>query len=282
MTPEDIDPILAVALGAQLVFLLVGVFLFWRVMFSERGRAARECPSPLPPWMITGTDFAYAVLIVIGIGVGGNIIASYAAKWLGLSSEMALVLMGGGFQGGLLAGGLIAATFVRQKQIADGIKQPATLAPPLNPWLAGAVALLAAFPVLTAINLGWTATLNAFGLDTSQQELVEIFGTMESPVAIAAMCLLAVVVAPLTEEVIFRAGLFRYLRTRAPRWVALGLPAAIFAVMHGNLVAFGPLLALGVVFALAYERTGRIAVPIVAHGLFNLNTIVLLLAGVEV
>jgi membrane protease YdiL (CAAX protease family) len=52
--------------------------------------------------------------------------------------------------------------------------------------------------------------------------------------------------------------------------------------MHGNLVAFGPLFALGLVFAIAYERTGRIAVPIIAHGLFNLNTVVLLLAGIEV
>jgi membrane protease YdiL (CAAX protease family) len=35
-----------------------------------------------------------------------------------------------------------------------------------------------------------------------------------------------------------------------------------------------------VIFSLAYERTGRIAVPIIAHGLFNLNTIILILAGV--
>jgi uncharacterized protein len=37
---------------------------------------------------------------------------------------------------------------------------------------------------------------------------------------------------------------------------------------------------LGVAFALAYERTGRILVPIIGHALFNLNTILLLLAGV--
>ena len=86
----------------------------------------------------------------------------------------------------------------------------------------------------------------------------------------------------MTEEVIFRAGLFRYLRTRTSRGVAFGLPAGIFAIMHGNLVAFGPLFALGLIFAVAYECTGRIAVPIIAHGLFNLNTVVLLLAGIEV
>ena len=88
------------------------------------------------------------------------------------------------------------------------------------------------------------------------------------------------IIAPLTEELIFRAGLFRYLRTRVPRWIALLAPATIFAALHSNLVAFVPLLLLGVLFSLAYERTGRISVTIVAHSLFNLHTILLILAGV--
>jgi len=39
---------------------------------------------------------------------------------------------------------------------------------------------------------------------------------------------------------------------------------------------------LAIVLSFAYERTGRIAVPIIAHALFNLNTMLLLWAGVEV
>ena len=56
------------------------------------------------------------------------------------------------------------------------------------------------------------------------------------------------------------------------------LPSAVWASLHG-LTAFAPLLALGVVLSLAYERTGNLAVPMLAHALFNLNTILLLLAG---
>jgi hypothetical protein len=102
----------------------------------------------------------------------------------------------------------------------------------------------------------------------------------ESRTAAIVMASFAILVAPITEELIFRAGLFRYLRTRIPRWAALLLPALLFASLHGNLAAFAPLAALGIVFALAYEHTGRIAVPIIAHALFNLNTLVLLLTGV--
>ena len=38
-------------------------------------------------------------------------------------------------------------------------------------------------------------------------------------------------------------------------------------------------LAFGVVLSFAYERTGNLAVPVCAHALFNLNTIVMLLSG---
>ena len=39
---------------------------------------------------------------------------------------------------------------------------------------------------------------------------------------------------------------------------------------------------LAVMFSLSYERTGKIGTPIVAHALFNLNTVLLILSGVGV
>jgi hypothetical protein len=100
------------------------------------------------------------------------------------------------------------------------------------------------------------------------------------------MITLAVVIAPLTEELVFRAGLFRFLRSRAPHWLALGVSAVLFASLHVNwvtlegLTSFVPLVALAVMFSLAYERTGKIGTAIVAHALFNLNTVVLIFSGV--
>ena len=52
--------------------------------------------------------------------------------------------------------------------------------------------------------------------------------------------------------------------------------------MHTNLVSLAPLVALGVVFSLAYERTGRISTTILAHAFFNATTTLLILAGVDV
>ncbi|GAB5562473.1 MAG: hypothetical protein SynsKO_41200 [Synoicihabitans sp.] len=284
MNPEDIDGPLAVALAFQAVLLLAGIALLVRLIFSAWGKAFWKRSSPLTPWDISGSDFAFAMVLVIAMGVGGNFCGQALATSFGGNPELALVFQGAGFQLGLLLGAILAAFNARQKQIiTSGGATPRAATPlPINPWIGGAFALLAAFPVLTAINLVWTNALTTLGFETTHQEVVEIFSKLELPAARYGMMVLAVIVAPIVEEVIFRAGLFRFMRTRFPRWLAFGFPAAFFALMHGNLVAFGPLFALGVVFAIAYERTGRIMVPIFAHALFNLNTLGLLLAGVEV
>jgi hypothetical protein len=100
------------------------------------------------------------------------------------------------------------------------------------------------------------------------------------------MIVLALVTAPISEELVFRAGLFRYFRTRMPRSIALIAPALMFAVLHVNwetlegLASVGPLVMLATIFSLAYERTGRIGTSMVAHALFNLNTIMLIFTGV--
>jgi membrane protease YdiL (CAAX protease family) len=98
---------------------------------------------------------------------------------------------------------------------------------------------------------------------------------------------LAIVMAPITEELVFRAGFFRYCRTRLPRWAALLVPSLLFASLHVNwstlegLTSFAPLVVLAIMFSLAYERTGNIGTAIVAHALFNLNTVILIFSGVD-
>jgi membrane protease YdiL (CAAX protease family) len=135
--------------------------------------------------------------------------------------------------------------------------------------------------VINGIGLAWKAVVEALGYPSNEQDLVGLFRDCDDPVRWVVMVLLATVLAPLTEELVFRAGLFRFLRNRLPRGMALIIPAIIFALLHGNLVAIVPLSALGVFFALAYEHTGRISVPIIAHALFNLHTILLVMAGVS-
>ncbi len=140
--------------------------------------------------------------------------------------------------------------------------------------LPGAAAFVMSLPLVVIVGLAWTGLLKLCGLPVEPQDAVSFFRKAESPALIAAMIFLAAIIAPVTEELIFRAGLFRYVRTRLPRWAALLLPASLFAAMHNHLASFAPLVVLGIVFSLTYERTGRIGTAIVAHALFNSYSVI--------
>lgn len=120
--------------------------------------------------------------------------------------------------------------------------------------------------------------------------VVLITGTQDAPeqalfgdaLAGGSRMLLAVVaagiLAPLVEEVLFRGLLYRALRRRQSVALAAVLSSLAFAVIHTEIVVSQPLALinltlLAVLWAVLYERTGSLVVPIVAHSVFNLMSI---------
>lgn len=171
---------------------------------------------------------------------------------------------------------------LRRSWAADEETPPATVPQPL-PWsktlryAAGTLAV--ALPVLSLVSLGWTFLVEQLGLPATPQDVIAIFANTRSPLVIVAMLLVACVFAPIYEELLFRAGLYRFCRQKLGRGAALIISGVCFGALHGNWAGFLPLAVLGMGLALAYEATGSIRVPIIAHGLFNLNTVLVLLSG---
>jgi len=290
----------------EIVFVVTGLVLLGRHVVSANGRkvgaAARTRADTQLHWDISSTDFLLFLFCVI---TGGLLSSAICAPLFGLleininpesDRTTATLLLGGAFHGGMLAGvAFFRLALRREKKAApnghgptDGERSTRQVAshrqcPCLKkgsaPLRRGLATFLIALPLVGATALVWQSLLRLCGIEIHEQDLVGIFAETDSPLLLLGMALLAVVSAPVTEELVFRAGIFRFLRTRTPRWVALALPALLFAAMHANLASFAPLAVLGLVFALAYERSGTIAVPIFAHALFNLNTIGMLLAG---
>ncbi|MBW8782852.1 MAG: CPBP family intramembrane metalloprotease [Verrucomicrobia bacterium] len=281
--PASLTPTSALITAVEISLWAIGLIVLWRVQFSGKTRAQREHPA-LPSWDLPLTTFFQrALCVLVGAWFFPLIVTSFGRHFPGMSGDDDLrqLILGTAFQLGMLAGILGPVFFLRHSAFPV-TADPVAPAPRRRfPLLAGVATFLIALPIVTWMANVWKTVLDVFHLNTDMQELVDIFQKAgNSPGRLAVLTVLAVAVAPLTEELIFRAGLFRYLRTRVPRWIALPVPAALFAALHGNLVAFVPLFLLGVLFSLAYERTGRIAVTIVAHGLFNLHTLLLILAGV--
>ena len=92
-----------------------------------------------------------------------------------------------------------------------------------------------------------------------------------------ALLVLAAVVAPLVEEIVFRGVLYRHLRERlgglgqfASFMVAALASSALFAAIHPQGIVFAPILAgLGFAFCIARELRGSLIAPMVAHGINN-------------
>jgi membrane protease YdiL (CAAX protease family) len=113
-----------------------------------------------------------------------------------------------------------------------------------------------------------------FGLlypDQVRQTTLDKLGAGESTVALVAIGVLLVVVAPLVEEFFFRGFLYRSLRTRLPIPLAALLGGAVFGSVHLSTGAAAtlPLSVLGVTFCLIVERTGSLYPVIALHAIVN-------------
>jgi membrane protease YdiL (CAAX protease family) len=121
---------------------------------------------------------------------------------------------------------------------------------------------------------------------TAHEQQVDIAASLHGPLLIGIMAVFACVIAPLTEEFVFRGFLFNaILRVSSLIRVKEGLlfppapvagpliaaivSALIFAASHLAPTAFFPLACGGVVLAFVYFRSGSLVSSMISHGLFN-------------
>lgn len=262
----------------ELALAAAGLFVLWRFVLSPDARRNRTEPK-LPEWPVPAAEFLLFLVLVLLGSFAFAAAASFAGKKMQLRGDAVTVFNGAAAQFGLLLG---AAAF----RIRVDRWSPRAVLPDRRVITSGIATFLISLPILIGTAKVWEFILDRCGLPTDRQDLVGMFAHADSAGLLSIMITLAIVIAPLTEELVFRAGLFRYARTRLPRALALLLPALFFASLHVNwstlqgLSSLAPLVALAVIFSLAYERTGHIATSMVAHALFNLNTVLLILSGV--
>jgi uncharacterized protein len=264
---------------------LVGLVIVGRLFFSASGRAARARPAALTAWNVSLVDVLFLGWLVFSIGILAQLLFRFTgAPALQRHPEgdtLSLLITGSMFHFGALITWLGARAWARRyRPAALGPREPVTAASLHQTLRAGLLTFLALLPLATGAGLLWERLLQSLGLPTEHQELIDMILKSRSPALLGFLITLALVVAPICEELVFRVGIFRYLRTRTPRWVAFVVSAGLFALLHANWMSSLPLFILGLVFAISYERTGRMAVPMIAHALFNLNTLLLVLGGV--
>jgi membrane protease YdiL (CAAX protease family) len=140
-----------------------------------------------------------------------------------------------------------------------------------------AVFLLAAFPVILFYAVLGAFLLQRLGVDIYEQDVVRIIAGENSWPLRAYFAFLALVLAPVAEEIFFRGMVFPALAKRLRLGPSLLLSSVFFALIHGHAPAFIPLVLLACALGLAYVKTGNLLVPIMMHSLFNAHSLVVLL-----
>lgn len=134
----------------------------------------------------------------------------------------------------------------------------------------GGVLMMAAYPL---IFLADVITQRILQKPPERQAIVDLFNassTLQQRILIIG---LAVSLAPLAEEFIFRFFLYGVLKRYFGRAVGVVVSALLFAAVHAHAPSFAPLFVLGSCFAIAYEWSGSILVSMTMHAFFNALTL---------
>lgn len=285
MTPEEFEQWLLGQpwLLGYLSFLLLGSLLSLLLLALRLRRFSGFGDYPVPPWRLSGIDFGlFLVSLTLWFVLSGAVLVQ-VYHWIAGSTAQpgAGVMVLGGF---LLQAGMLYL-FLRFRHHYHSSNQgpisPRILSLPRSLGL-GLFAFLASLPFIYGVGILWNGILQflrerGFEINLPLQDAVILFQETSNPLVFTGLIILAVVVAPLVEETVFRAGIYRFLKGRSPLPVALLISGLLFGLVHGNVQSLPGLITVGICLGLTYELSGNLRVPVFFHAFFNLNSVIWIL-----
>jgi membrane protease YdiL (CAAX protease family) len=242
----------------------------------------RQSPAHRPPRSDSKAEAIAAViteLLLLGVaGLAGFLVLGLLMG-VGVLPDPAEHVWTNVIGGPLLMGTAVAAYWGMDKLMARGDRETGPLVPEPErmswPATLGVVLLHVGAAVAGSMFLGAIQEL-IFDLPVTEQDAIVDLVASGDPIMLGLLAVVAVGLAPLTEEALFRGLFFRRLMVRASVAAAWILPGVVFALAHWNPVGLAIYLWLGLVFAHAYARTGRLTAAILTHAGANAVTFSLL------
>ncbi|MFC1453709.1 lysostaphin resistance A-like protein [Verrucomicrobiota bacterium] len=266
--------------GIYLAVLFVGflmdVYLFVRFLTSSvdwNGMAERIRARP---WLTKDALLLLLILMLIQVSAGMMHWAGIKLGWFaGDAKETTAALIQGVLFHGVAL--LIIWVFIRRRHSSwheafglefAGLKRAAGQ---------GVMGYIGIIPIIVVTSILCQVFFYAAGYPVTLQDVVTIFLEPQSGWSLFFLLLLAVVVAPLVEEVLFRGILLPVLMKKMGAGTAVVASSLIFAGIHQHLPSFAPLFILAVVLSMLYIYSGSLWTPIVLHAVFNGVSICILL-----
>jgi membrane protease YdiL (CAAX protease family) len=139
-------------------------------------------------------------------------------------------------------------------------------------FISGGLQLLLQFALKSLAGPGTTQQLKDV---TSQLTAEHMLQENRTPAMFIGMLIIAGIMAPLSEEFFFRAFLYNAAKRRFGIVGGVVLSALIFAVVHFGPLAIIGIIPMGILLALAYEKTRSLWVPITMHATNNIIAVIL-------
>tara|TARA_Y100000588_G_scaffold254757_1_gene269272 strand:+ start:6692 stop:7528 length:837 start_codon:yes stop_codon:yes gene_type:complete len=274
MNPEDLSP---VVLYYSTALFFAGLACLIHHVFLDRKDSSLAAHKDLGPWKITSSDLGlilvFIYLFIFAAGILATEVYKYLYKVDGIPDDLLFLL------GYPMHIAIVVSLYVFFKYFDLNEDRP------ISPRRAGLFNMLtqsvyfflAVIPVLVLGSYIWPMILELLNLPVEQQDLVIRIENMEVSPMFFLIMFLAIILAPISEEFLFRVFLYRSLKRYTSPTLAAIITSLMFAGMHFNWLSFLPLFLLGVWLCRTYEKTGNIFVPIMLHTLFNANTLLVLM-----
>ncbi len=139
----------------------------------------------------------------------------------------------------------------------------------------GALGYLGFIPIFFILVFLSATLCSIFGFEPKPHVIIDIFKEEKSIFVLASLAIFAAIIGPIFEEILFRGVLYPALRKKIGRNRALAITSIFFAVIHFNVFQFIPILGLGFVLTLLYEKTNNLIPSITLHALNNSVSVIL-------
>lgn len=133
----------------------------------------------------------------------------------------------------------------------------------------GLLTTAAVLPIAWLLHIGVAALMTHFNVEADAQVAVQALQDAASWRDRVPLGIVAIVLAPPAEEVLFRGLMYPTIKRMGYPRLAIWGTALVFAAVHWNLASFPSLVLFALVLSWLYEKTDNLLAPIAAHSLFN-------------
>jgi membrane protease YdiL (CAAX protease family) len=202
---------------------------------------------------------SFGILMVSFLVPGG---AQAEGQW----KMVALLINAVSLHGGAL---VMIHYFVRQHGVkwgeVFGFRSPGKLMVPVLALLA----VCAVLPVTWFLMHLSGVVMTSLQTQPESQMSVQVLQSTKVPGERLYFGVVAIVLAPVVEETLFRGILYPYIKQAGYPHLALWVCSLAFGMIHFNVLTFASLTMLAIVFTALYEQTNNLLAPILAHAFFN-------------